>query len=200
MKVAILDLSVGNLFSIKRSFERIGEEVFLANNSKDLDLADVVVIPGVGGFKSGITTLKNNFKDLLHILLHKPILGICLGMQLLLEKSYEGGVNEGLGIIKGEVIKLPSFVKIPHIGWNSIEIVKNSLLLEDLKNGDYFYFVHSYYCNVKEDIIIAYTDYGIKFPSIIEKKNIVGTQFHPEKSGKNGLIFLKNFIKWCKTC
>ncbi|MCQ5340966.1 MAG: imidazole glycerol phosphate synthase subunit HisH [Candidatus Methanomethylicia archaeon] len=198
MKIAILDLGIGNLFSIKRGFERIGGEVFFAHDSKDIDLADIVVIPGVGGFKNGINTLKNNF--IINNLIHKPIIGICLGMQLLLERSYEGGINEGLGIVKGEVIRLPSIVKVPHIGWNSIEIAKDSLLLEGLKNGDYFYFVHSYYCNIKEDIVIAYTDYGVKFPSIIEKKNIVGTQFHPEKSGKNGLIFLKNFLKWCKTC
>jgi glutamine amidotransferase len=198
MKIAILDLGIGNLFSIKRGFERIGGEVFFAYNSKDIDLADIVVIPGVGGFKNGINTLKNNF--IINNLIHKPIIGICLGMQLLLERSYEGGINEGLGIVKGEVIRLPSIVKVPHIGWNSIEIAKDSLLLEGLKDGDYFYFVHSYYCNIKEDIVIAYTDYGVKFPSIIEKKNIVGTQFHPEKSGKNGLIFLKNFLKWCKTC
>ncbi|MDH5806873.1 MAG: imidazole glycerol phosphate synthase subunit HisH [Candidatus Methanomethylicaceae archaeon] len=194
MKVAILDLGLGNLLSIKRGLERAGSEVILATKNEDINLVDAIVIPGVGAFRNGISTLKKNFNNIFE----KPILGICLGMQLLLDRSYEHGIFEGMGLVKGEVIKLPNIVKIPHMGWNDIIIVKDSQLLEGLKSGDYFYFVHSYYCKIMEDVTLALTEYGIKFPSIIEKKNIVGVQFHPEKSGKNGLIFLKNFLKWCR--
>lgn len=194
MKVALLDLGLGNLLSIKRGLERAGGEVLLATNDEETASADAVVIPGVGAFRNGISALKKNFSNIFE----KPILGICLGMQLLLERSYEGGIFEGMGLIKGEVVRLPNIVKIPHMGWNDITIVKDSPLLEGLKSGDYFYFVHSYYCKLMEDVSLAFTEYGVKFPSIIEKKNLVGVQFHPEKSGKNGLIFLKNFLKWCR--
>lgn len=194
MKIALLDLGFGNLLSIKRGLERAGGEVILATRKEEIYATDAIVIPGVGAFRDGISALKRNFNDIFE----KPILGICLGMQLLLDKSYEGGIFEGMGLIKGEVIKLPNTVKIPHMGWNDIIIEKESSLLEGLKTGDYFYFVHSYYCKILEDVAIAFTEYGVKFPSIIEKKNMVGVQFHPEKSGKNGSIFLKNFLKWCR--
>lgn len=194
MKIAILDLGLGNLLSIKRGLERVGGNVVLVTKEEEVHSVDAIIIPGVGAFRDGITALKRNFRNIFD----KPILGICLGMQLLLDRSYEGGVYEGLGFIRGEVIKLPNTVKIPHMGWNDIIILRESPLLEGIKTGDYFYFVHSYYCKLMEDISIAITDYGVKFPSIIEKNNFVGVQFHPEKSGKNGLIFLKNFLRWCK--
>lgn len=194
MKVALLDLGLGNLLSIRRGLERAGGEVILATKNEEVASVDAIVIPGVGAFRDGISTLKKNFNSIFE----KPILGICLGMQLLLDRSYEGGIFEGMGLVKGEVVKLPNTVKIPHMGWNDIMVVKESSLLEGLKSGDYFYFVHSYYCKLMEDVAIAFTEYGVKFPSIIEKKNIVGVQFHPEKSGKNGLTFLKNFLKWCR--
>ncbi|MCX8169944.1 MAG: imidazole glycerol phosphate synthase subunit HisH [Candidatus Methanomethyliaceae archaeon] len=194
MKVAILDLGLGNLLSIKRGLERVGGEVLLATKEEEIHSVDAIIIPGVGAFRDGIIALKRNFRNIFD----KPILGICLGMQLLLDRSYEGGVYEGMGFIRGEVIKLPSTVKIPHMGWNDIIILRESSLLEGIKTGDYFYFVHSYYCKLMEDVSIAITDYGVKFPSIIEKNNFIGVQFHPEKSGKKGLIFLKNFLRWCK--
>jgi glutamine amidotransferase len=199
MKVAILDLGLGNLLSIRRGLERAGGEVVLASSEREASDAEAVVIPGVGAFRDGIRALES-FGGVVEAIKSgsRPMLGVCLGMQLLFEKSYEGGEYQGLGLISGEVVRLPKSVKVPHMGWNDITLVKDSPLLKDLNPRDYFYFVHSYYCRTDEDVVLATTDYGVEIPAIVEKKNLVGTQFHPEKSGKKGLIFLKNFLGWCR--
>jgi glutamine amidotransferase len=199
MKVAILDLGLGNLLSIRRGLERAGGEVVLASSEREASDAEAVVIPGVGAFRDGMRALKS-FGGVVEAIKSgsRPMLGVCLGMQLLFEKSYEGGEYQGLGLISGEVVRLPKSVKVPHMGWNDITLVKDSPLLKDLNPRDYFYFVHSYYCRTDEDVVLATTDYGVEIPAIVEKKNLVGTQFHPEKSGKKGLIFLKNFLGWCR--
>lgn len=199
MKVAILDLGLGNLLSIRRGLERAGGEVVLASSEREASDAEAVVIPGVGAFRDGMRALES-FGGVVEAIKSgsRPTLGVCLGMQLLFEKSYEGGEYQGLGLISGEVVRLPNSVKVPHMGWNDITLVKDSPLLKDLNPRDYFYFVHSYYCRTDEDVVLATTDYGVEIPAIVEKKNLVGTQFHPEKSGKKGLIFLKNFLGWCR--
>ncbi|NHV59829.1 MAG: imidazole glycerol phosphate synthase subunit HisH [Candidatus Verstraetearchaeota archaeon] len=199
MKVAILDLGLGNLLSIRRGLERAGGEVVLASSEREASDAEAVVIPGVGAFRDGMRALES-FGGVVEAIKSgsRPMLGVCLGMQLLFEKSYEGGEYQGLGLISGEVVRLPKSVKVPHMGWNDITLVKDSPLLKDLNPRDYFYFVHSYYCRTDEDVVLATTDYGVEIPAIVEKKNLVGTQFHPEKSGKKGLIFLKNFLGWCR--
>ncbi len=199
MKVAILDLGLGNLLSIRRGLERAGGEVVLASSEREASDAEAVVIPGVGAFRDGMRALES-FGGVVEGIKSgsRPTLGVCLGMQLLFEKSYEGGEYLGLGLIRGEVVRLPESVKVPHMGWNDITLVKDSPLLKDLNSRDYFYFVHSYYCKTDEDVVLAATDYGVEIPAIVEKKNLVGTQFHPEKSGKKGLVFLKNFLGWCR--
>ncbi|MDH5811820.1 MAG: imidazole glycerol phosphate synthase subunit HisH [Candidatus Methanomethylicaceae archaeon] len=199
MRVVILDLGLGNLLSIKRGLERAGGEVVLASSDAEVSDAEALVIPGVGAFRDGIRALKGFGTAVEEIKSgKKPMLGVCLGMQLLFERSYEGGEYEGLGLIRGEVVRLPNSVKVPHMGWNEIVVMKNSPLLKDLNSKAYFYFVHSYYCRTDEDVVLATTDYGVEIPAIVEKKNLVGTQFHPEKSGKNGLLFLKDFLGWCR--
>ncbi|MGQ9758955.1 MAG: imidazole glycerol phosphate synthase subunit HisH [Candidatus Methanomethylicaceae archaeon] len=199
MKIAILDLGLGNLLSIKRGLERAGGEVCVASSEKEAASADAIVIPGVGAFRDGISALKR-FKEVVEDLKsgRKPMLGVCLGMQILFERSYEGGRYEGLGLIRGEVVGLPNSVKVPHMGWNSITITKESPLLQGFRSGEYFYFAHSYYCKTEEDVVLASTEYGVRIPAIIKKGNLIGTQFHPEKSGKEGLRFLKNFLEWCR--
>ena len=200
--VAIIDYGVGNLFSLSRSFEAIGEEVIITNNPEEIAGADRILLPGVGAF--GDAAKKLNESGMADVLINeaekgKPILGICLGMQLLFEKSFEYGVHEGLGLIKGEIrpIKdvIPEGLKIPHIGWNALKIRKISPIFKYLKDGDYVYFVHSFYGAGCEDSLIADTEYGANLTAAVGRNNIFGCQFHPEKSGKVGLGILKAFCE-----
>lgn len=197
MKVCMLDLGLGNMLSLRRGLERAGAEVRIATDedAKEAD-ADAIVLPGVGGFRDGAIALERFVSTMNAVQNGKPLLGICLGMQLLFTKGYEGGEYNGLGIVDGEVVRLPASIKmkIPHMGWNSVMATGNSKLLEGLRDGEYFYFVHSYYCKVRENVVVAECEYGTKIPAIIEKGNVFGTQFHPEKSGKAGLEILKNFL------
>ncbi len=195
--IAIVNYGVGNLKSVKRSLERLGATPLITLNVKDIVEADAIILPGVGSFKSAMEGLKPIIDDLLQAIRSgKPILGICLGLQLYFEWSEEGGGIKGLGLIEGHVDKLPDNVKVPHMGWNTIEIEAQSPLIEGVSDKSYVYFVHSYKVNPKNrEHVIATTSYGVKFPSIIEAKPLIfGTQFHPEKSGKIGLTMLKNFI------
>ena len=200
--VAIIDYGVGNLFSLSRSFEAIGEEVIITNNPEEIAGADRILLPGVGAF--GDAAKKLNESGMADVLINeaekgKPILGICLGMQLLFEKSFEYGVHEGLGLIKGEIrpIKdvIPEGLKIPPIGWNALKIRKISPIFKYLKDGDYVYFVHSFYGAGCEDSLIADTEYGANLTAAVGRNNIFGCQFHPEKSGKVGLGILKAFCE-----
>lgn len=195
--ISIINYGVGNLRSVVRGLERSGAETLVTRKPKEIRKSDAIVLPGVGAFSTAIRNLASLSNALnQHLEEGKPILGICLGLQLLFTQSYEGGLLEGLNLIKGDVVKLPAGVKTPQIGWNTIDIVKHHSLLEGVKNNSYFYFVHSYIPKPQDTtVIVATTEYGKKFPSIVTKQNVCATQFHPEKSSTNGLIILKNFVK-----
>ena len=201
--IGIIDYGVGNLFSLRSSFEAIGEEVVISGEEGVLRTADKLILPGVGAFEDAAKKLRQNGLDRFvreQAALGKPLLGICLGMQMLFERSYEYGVHEGLGLLKGEVVpmegKLPAELKIPHIGWNKLEFVnRQSLLLSGIREGDFVYFVHSYYASGCEDSLAAVTDYGMPITAMVDKGNIYGCQFHPEKSGNVGLAILRAFCQ-----
>lgn len=200
MKALILDYGVGNLFSIRHALERAGLSVEISSNFQRSANIDALILPGVGSFKAGAEKLLK-IKDELMILIEKSIVtfGVCLGMQLLFRESEESPGLPGLGLLSGEVAKLPRSVKTPHMGWNTLEIIKPSDLLDGIGGEDRFYFVHSYYV-LPEDksIVAAETEYGVKFPSVVMKGNIFGVQFHPEKSGKSGERIIKNFVRIIK--
>lgn len=211
-KIIIIDTSCGNLLSIKRAFEKSEAEVSITNDPKKILSAARLVLPGVGAFKNCIENLKkNNFFDILPELLEKriPILGICLGMQILFDESEEFGINKGLGVISGKIKKLPKSslnntrIKVPSIGWYNLNICKDLLneennikILKNLDPKENFYFVHSFHATqVNKNNVLATYNYGEhKIVSIAVKKNIIGCQFHPEKSRKNGLSLIKNFL------
>ena len=197
--VGIIDYGVGNLFSLRSSFAAIGAEAFVSSDAAQLAKADRLILPGVGAFGDAAQKLKDSGLDTFvkeQAASGKPLMGICLGMQLLFEKSYEYGEHEGLGLLKGQVVgmsgKLPPELKIPHMGWNALQLTKPARLLEE---GSYVYFVHSFYAENCEDSIAAVTDYGIPITAAVEKDNIFGCQFHPEKSGNVGLEILRKFCE-----
>ena len=197
--VGIIDYGVGNLFSLRSSFAAIGAEAFVSSDAAELSKADRLILPGVGAFGDAAQKLRDSGLDAFvkeQAASGKPLMGICLGMQLLFEKSYEYGEHEGLGLLKGQVVgmngKLPIELKIPHMGWNALRLTKPARLLEE---GSYVYFVHSFYAENCEDSIAAVTDYGIPITAAVERDNIFGCQFHPEKSGNVGLAILKKFCE-----
>ena len=197
--IGIIDYGVGNLFSLRSSFAAIGAEAFVSGDPAELAKADRLVLPGVGAFGDAAQKLRDSGLDVFvkeQAASGKPLLGICLGMQLLFEKSYEYGEHEGLGILKGQVIgmagKLPAELKIPHMGWNALTLRGPAKLLEE---GSYVYFVHSFYAENCADSLAAVTDYGIPITAAVEQGNVFGCQFHPEKSGNVGLEILKKFCK-----
>jgi len=199
-QVSVVDYGVGNLRSVKRGLEKSGAKVMITHNPKDLIESDAIVLPGVGAFAEAAKNLSlissvvtQPVKD------GKPLFGICLGLQLLFTKSYEGGLISGLDLISGDIVKLPSSVKIPQMGWNTLDIVKHHPLLENVRNNSYAYFVHTYFPQPAEQrVILATTEYGVKFPSVVATQNLFATQFHPEKSSKTGLTILENFVKIVK--
>ena len=197
--VGIIDYGVGNLFSLRSSFAAIGVEAFVSGDAGELAKADRLILPGVGAFGDAAAKLRASGLDAFvreQAAAGKPLMGICLGMQLLFEKSYEYGEHFGLGLLKGQVVgmsgRLPEGLKIPHMGWNALKLTKAAKLLEE---GSYVYFVHSFYAENCEDSIAAVTDYGIPITAAVEKGNIFGCQFHPEKSGNVGLAILKAFCE-----
>ena len=198
--IGIIDYGVGNLFSLCSSCKAIGEEAFVSGDAQELAKADRLILPGVGAFEDAAKKLRDTgMADFVRTqaAAGKPLLGICLGMQLLFEKSYEYGCHEGLGLLKGQVVpmegKLPATLKIPHMGWNALE-VKGGTLLKGL-DGQYVYFVHSFFAENCEDSLAAVTEYGIPITAAVEKGNIFGCQFHPEKSGSVGLNILRKFAE-----
>ena len=198
--IGIIDYGVGNLFSLCSSCASIGEEAFVSGDADQLAKADRLILPGVGAFEDAAKKLRDSgMADFVRSQAAegKPLLGICLGMQLLFEKSYEYGCHEGLGLLKGQVVpmegKLPANLKIPHMGWNALE-VKGGTLLEGL-DGQYVYFVHSFFAEDCDDSLAAVTEYGIPITAAVEKGNIYGCQFHPEKSGNVGLSILRKFAE-----
>ena len=197
--IGIIDYGVGNLFSLRSSFAAIGAEAFVSGDPAELRKADRLILPGVGAFGDAARKLRDSGLDVFvkeQAANRKPLMGICLGMQLLFEKSYEYGEHEGLGLLKGQVVgmsgRLPADLKIPHMGWNALELTKPAKLLE---NGSYVYFVHSFYAENCADSVAAITDYGIPITAAVEKDNIFGCQFHPEKSGNIGLSILRKFAQ-----
>lgn len=193
--IAIIDYGVGNLNSIQNALEKLGHESMITHKSEDLYAADGIILPGVGAFNDAIKSLKATglVEDIVKCVEDgKPLLGICLGMQLLYEKSYEDGEWEGLGILKGNVVKFDESLKVPHMGWNNLTFKREDPILKYIKQDDYIYFVHSYYVDTLEDAI-AYTEYGVQVPAIVGKGSVYGMQFHPEKSGEVGLNLLKAF-------
>jgi len=194
MKVAVLDYGIGNLFSIKRSLQRIGLDVEVTSSIKGCKY-DGIVLPGVGNFKAGAENVGLLKEDIVRLTSNgTPLLGICLGMQLLFEESQESD-GRGLALLRGKIIRLPKDVKTPHMGWNNLRIIADDEILDGIDERDYFYFVHSYYARpADKSVIAAETEYGIRFASVVAEGNIYGTQFHPEKSGKSGSRILRNFM------
>ncbi|KUO53537.1 MAG: imidazole glycerol phosphate synthase subunit HisH [Desulfitibacter sp. BRH_c19] len=195
--IEIIDYGMGNLRSVQKSLEGIGYKAAITSNPERIARANGVILPGVGAFADAIDNLKTSgmIEAIREVVKNgKPLLGICLGMQLLMSSSEENGLYQGLDLIDGEVLKIPSTVKVPHMGWNSLAINKNHRLLSGIEENSYFYFVHSYYVNPKnKGYIVASTQYGIDYCSVIAKDNIMGVQFHPEKSSSLGQIILKSF-------
>lgn len=198
--IGIIDYGVGNLFSLCSSCKAIGQEAFVSGDAAELSKADRLILPGVGAFEDAAKKLRDTgMADFVRqqAAAGKPLLGICLGMQLLFEKSYEYGCHQGLGLLKGQVVpmegRLPETLKIPHMGWNDLD-VKGGTLLEGL-NGQYVYFVHSFFAENCEDSLSAVTEYGIPITAAVEKGNVFGCQFHPEKSGNVGLSILRKFAE-----
>ena len=199
--IAVIDYGMGNLGSVSKALESLGGDVKVTQKASDLKKADKIVLPGVGAFRDAMDALTklnllNSLKD--EIAQGKTYLGICLGLELLFEKSEEGGSCDGLGILKGNVVRFSARdgLKVPHIGWNQAEITNNKCpLFKGIDNNAFFYFVHSYYVRPKDkEIIAACTDYGGRFTSMVWKDNIYAVQYHPEKSQAIGLQFLKNFL------
>jgi len=200
VKVAIFDYGAGNIFSLKNSLEKSSAEVDVITSFDQPNNYSGILLPGVGNFDPAIRRIrdysKTKFKDYVKDTI--PVLGICLGMEMFFEKSEEGK-EKGLGVIDGEVIVLPNTMKVPHMGWNNLEIKKPSKILEGIDSNSWVYFVHSYRAKpYYDDVIVADSDYGIKIPAVIEQKNFFGTQFHPEKSGSTGKLMIQNFLRECK--
>ncbi len=200
--IAIIDYGVGNLFSLKSSLVSLNAEVVVSGDKQVINSADELILPGVGAFEDAARKLKDTGLDALikeQAAKKKPILGICLGMQLLFDKSYEYGEHEGLGLIKGNVRPIseaiPKELKIPHIGWNALKLKEENPIFQYVKNGECVYFVHSYYAADCEDSVIATAEYGAELTAAACRDNVIGCQFHPEKSGKTGLNILKAFIE-----
>lgn len=200
--IAIIDYGVGNIQNVRNAFERLGVESIVTSNPKIILSASGAVLPGVGAFKDAMQSLVDSGLDKVvmeRVYTNKPTLGICLGMQLMCEVSYEDGETTGLGIFKGKIKKLEVPLKVPHMGWNELEIVNTDPLVNALTEPAYAYFVHSYYLTdyCAEDVLQV-ADYGVKVPATLRKDNMFGMQFHPEKSGSAGEALLRNFVEVMK--
>ena len=200
--IAIVDYGVGNLFSLRSSFAAIGEDGLVTASPDALRAADKIVLPGVGAFGDAAEKLRQSGLDAVvreEAAAGKPLLGICLGMQLLFERSFEHGEHVGLGLLKGSVRpiaeRIPPELKIPHIGWNALRFVKDSPLFSSIRQGDHVYFVHSYAAEDCGDSLLAVTEYGAELTAAVGKDNVYGCQFHPEKSADVGLTILRNFCR-----
>ena len=200
--IAVVDYGVGNLFSLVSSLRMIGADAVVTGDADEIRAADKILLPGVGAFRDAAEKLRKSGLD--RVICEeaqggKEILGICLGMQLLFEKSYEYGDSKGLGLLKGSVVpmegKIPAELKIPHIGWNALHIQRDHKLLRYIKEGDCVYFVHSFFATDCEDSLVATAEYGRELTAVVAKNNVMGCQFHPEKSGKIGLAILRAFCE-----
>ncbi|MBQ8250086.1 MAG: imidazole glycerol phosphate synthase subunit HisH [Clostridia bacterium] len=196
-KIGIIDYGMGNLHSVKNALDFIGADSFVSDDVNELSQADGLILPGVGAFPDAMARLSETGLDkfIREYVKTKPLIGICLGMQLLFDKSYEFRECEGLGLIGGEVVKIEETgLKVPHMGWNELSVVNPSPITSTLKTGDQVYFVHSYKAIVKDRAdLVAVTDYGSEVTAIVARGNVYGCQFHPEKSETVGLNILRNF-------
>lgn len=198
--IAIMDYDAGNIRSVEKALLLLGEEVKITSDAEEILSADKVILPGVGAFGDAMANLKVRGLDrVIHQVVEKgtPFLGICLGLQLLFERSDEAPGVEGLGILKGEIVRIPAAegLKIPHMGWNSLHLSHNGRLFQNIKEGAYVYFVHSYYLKAREEEIVkASAEYGVHIHASVEKGDVFACQFHPEKSGEVGLQILKEFV------
>jgi len=195
--IAIIDYEMGNLKSVEKAFAKMGYDARVTDRIQVVKDAKALVIPGVGAFPDAMDQLER--KGLIDAIRQdavsgKPILGICLGMQVMFEKGFEGNEREGLGLLKGTIQRIPPGVKIPHMGWNQLSFHQISPVLNGVENNTYAYFVHSYYADdVQKEDLVATTEYGIQIPAVVQRKNIIGLQFHPEKSSDKGLQMIKNY-------
>lgn len=200
--IRIIDYGVGNLFSLRSSLRAIGIDADYTGNPAEIRKADKLILPGVGAFRDARQALRSTGLDRVvqeEAGTGKPLMGICLGMQMLFDRSYEYGEYEGLGLIPGEIVpmegRIPKELPIPHIGWNELMLKQPSPLMKNTANGDYVYFVHSYYAETPAEYVIATTDYGVEMTAAVQKDNVYGCQFHPEKSSEVGLSILKAFCE-----
>lgn len=200
--IRIIDYGVGNLFSLRSSLRAIGIDADYTGDPAEIRKADKLILPGVGAFRDARQALRSTGLDRVvqeEAGTGKPLMGICLGMQMLFDRSYEYGEYEGLGLIPGEIVpmegRIPKELPIPHIGWNELMLKQPSPLMKNTANGDYVYFVHSYYAETPAEYVIATTDYGVKMTAAVQKDNVYGCQFHPEKSSEVGLSILKAFCE-----
>ena len=200
--IAVVDYRVGNLFSLRSSLKAIGAEAIVTSDPGEIRTAEKILLPGVGAFADAAAKLRESGLDRMlceEAERGKDILGICLGMQLLFERSYEYGEHAGLGLIPGDVVpmegKLPSSLKIPHIGWNALHPRQKHRLLKNVEEGDCVYFVHSFYADRCEESVLATAEYGIEVTAAVARDNVMGCQFHPEKSGDVGLSILRAFCE-----
>lgn len=200
--IRIIDYGVGNLFSLRSSLRAIGIDANYTGNPAEIRKADKLILPGVGAFRDAREALRRTGLDRVvqeEAGKGKPLMGICLGMQMLFDRSYEYGEYEGLGLIPGEIVpmegRIPKELPIPHIGWNELALKQPSPLMKNTANGDYVYFVHSYYAETPAEYVIATTDYGVEMTAAVQKDNVYGCQFHPEKSSEVGLSILKAFCE-----
>ena len=201
--IAVIDYGVGNLFSLSSSLSAIGAESIVTSDEKVIRGADKIILPGVGAFSDAIKKLSSSGLDKViveEVKNGKKILGICLGMQMLFEYSYEYGKHKGLSLLSGSVTPMegiiPSELKIPHIGWNSLTVYKEHPIFKYVNDGDFVYFVHSYYASGCSDSLLATSEYGTPITAAVAKDNVAGMQFHPEKSGEVGLKILRAFEEW----
>lgn len=199
--IAVIDYNVGNLFSVKNALDFIGESSEITSDAAVLEKADALILPGVGAFPDAMRELEKTglIETIRAQAQKKPLLGICLGMQILFDTGFEFSECKGLGLIEGEVDKIPSGdLKIPHMGWNSLQFLNPCPLLDGVANGSYVYFVHSYMAFTDDANIAAYAEYSAKIPAVVSSGYVFGAQFHPEKSGEVGLTILRNFGRLTK--
>ncbi|PLR87897.1 imidazole glycerol phosphate synthase subunit HisH [Bacillus sp. V33-4] len=201
--IGIIDYGMGNLFSVSKALERLDAPFFISENIGELEAADTLILPGVGSFRDAMERLKQT--GLAEMIIRfartgKPLLGICLGMQLLFEESEENGLTAGLSLLPGKVHRFPGITasrelyKVPHMGWNRLRFLHDSPILQNI-DADFVYFVHSYYVSTDQEVIIAEADYDVEVPAVVGRANIFGMQFHPEKSGALGMELLRNFTE-----
>lgn len=200
--IGIIDYKIGNLANVKNAVKKLGYDAVITDDIDVLGKCSALILPGVGAFEDGIKALREyKMVGFLNDWVSHGgyLLGICLGMQLLFDKSYENGVWDGLGYIKGDIVLFETKLKVPHMGWNSLAINNNDDIAKGINNGDYVYFVHSYYAKTPNfNDVVLYSEYEVPFPAVVRKGNVIGMQFHPEKSSSVGRILLKNYLEMSK--